>query len=375
MNWNIKRTIKTSVLLLIFGACVFWIVRLELKAAVLTSRIDDLHNSLKQNKDQLANLESFWREVNKSGITLDKNGGTLYKGDSKIYWNENNVTLTNKNKEIGIDVVNDWVYLKNGDFTVQLGDIAIGGIHSKGIRLQIGNGANFAELFMNNEQTLLFASEDKQVRVGVTGGTGGQKSSVLFTKDGAKIELEPEKNFHINLSRDENRIELVKDNCKIVLGDGDMTSTTSGVTSPTTGAFIQESTVGSIGIAKDKGIAIKNIDDNGISISAGEDFKILLRPKDNVMTLTKDESEIQIGNTNFGEGVAFGETTTGTFAVVKGKGIAIKTAGTNEMRISGEDKLVIDFKGNIDINAWGDLNLNSLNGNVNLVGKRINFNE
>ena len=93
------------------------------------------------------------------------------------------------------------------------------------------------------------------------------------------------------------------------------------------------------------------------------------------MTLTKDESEIQIGNTNFGEGVAFGETTTGTFAVVKGKGIAIKTAGTNEMRISGEDKLVIDFKGNIDINAWGDLNLNSLNGNVNLVGKRINFNE
>ena len=45
------------------------------------------------------------------------------------------------------------------------------------------------------------------------------------------------------------------------------------------------------------------------------------------------------------------------------------------MKISGDDKLVITFKGDIDINAMGDLNLNSLNGNVNLVGKRINFNE
>ena len=79
MKPRIKRMVLISLPVLILVFCIIWIMKLELKAAALTSRVDELHNALKQNQDNLANLESFWREVNKSGITLDKNGAILYK--------------------------------------------------------------------------------------------------------------------------------------------------------------------------------------------------------------------------------------------------------------------------------------------------------
>ncbi len=244
---------------------------------------------------------------------------------------------------------------------------------------------------LTKKEVKLLTSEDTEIMMGVS----PQKARIHITKEEAKLELGKDEDFHINLSHDKNRIELVRDKSKIVLGDGSATNT-GGVTTPVTGVFLQEINTGSIGIGKDKGIAIKNIDDNGIEISTRKDFQIKLRPKEDQISLTKDkskikigktrygnglilermDSQVQIGETKFGEGISFGETNTSTLSIIKGKGIAIRTEGAgNEMHISGEDKLVITFEGDIDINAYGNLNLNSLNGNVNLVGKRINFNE
>ncbi len=80
-----KHLLAISLPIIIIGICIFWIVRLELNATALASRVDELHNSLKQNKDNLANLESFIEKLTKAELRLDKNGGTIYKGDSEIY--------------------------------------------------------------------------------------------------------------------------------------------------------------------------------------------------------------------------------------------------------------------------------------------------
>ena len=63
-------------LIIIIGVCIFWIVRLELKAAALTSRVDDLHNSLKQNKDEHKSLYL------KSGSWSSDNNFDLWEKES-----------------------------------------------------------------------------------------------------------------------------------------------------------------------------------------------------------------------------------------------------------------------------------------------------
>jgi hypothetical protein len=394
MNWKIKRFALISLPVFFIGFCIFWIVKLELNAAALTSRVEELHNALKQNKDNLANLESFYREVNKSGISLDKNGAYLFKDNLQIFLDNNEISITDdKNRSIGINKKYNLVYMINDDMQIKFGDIGHKGATEKGMLAKIGTGStDFAQLFLGREEIHLTAGEKYEVRVGVT---GTQKASAHFTKEGAKLELGPQKDFYVDLSYDKNRIELKKDDSKIVIGDGYATNK-SGVTTAKTGVFIQEANTGTMAVGKDEGVSIKNIDDNGIKISAAKDFNIEMLPKEDLMKLKKDKceiqmgktkygdglilqrmySQVQIGETKFGEGISFGETSTSTLSIIKGKGIAIRTEGVgNEMKITGEDKLVITFEGDIDINAYGNLNLNSLNGNVNLVGKRINFNE
>jgi len=387
---NKKHLLAISLPIIIIGICIFWIVRLELNAAALTSRVDELHNALKQNKDNLANLESFWREVNKSGITLDKNGGMLYKGDSQIFWDENSIRLVNKDKEMGIDKIGNHLYMINDDMQIRLGDVGHKGATAKAMFVKVGTGSvDFAQLFLGKEEIQLTAGEKYEVRVGVT---GTQKASAYFTKEGAKLELGPQKDFYVNLSHDKEQIEVRKGDSKILIGD-----LTTTVGSKRTGIYLGEKDGGTLAVTEEKGIGIKTRDGKGLEFHSGtkKDFFIKLSPDLNQVLLKKGESEIQVGQTRygnglliermdsqiqvgqtiFGEGISFGEKNTATLSIVKGQGLAIKMGGSNEMRISGEDKLVIDFKGDVDINAWGNLNLNSLNGNVNLVGKRINFNE
>ena len=396
---NIKHLLAISLPIIIIGVCIFWIVRLELKAAALTSRVDDLHNSLKQNKDELANLESFWREVNKSGITIDKNGGMLYRGDSKIYWDEKTILLVNKDKEMGFEEYRNGIFMRNKKDNIYLSMGDIKGTGSTGLRpgiiLSVGPGINKVSSFLLTKDNIrLSTSEENEVSIEIA---GTKKSRVHITKEGVKIEAGKNNDFFVNLSHDRNRIELVKGKSMIYMGEASYTKSSGGTTKEN-GVFISESSIGSIAIVKDKGIGISNIDDNGITISTGKgkDFYIKLKPKVNQIKMKKGESEIQMGQSKYGEGLIFknkdnqiqvgqtafgdgillGDKETATLSIVKGKGIAIRTEGPgNIMKISGDDKLVITFKGDIDINAMGDLNLNSLNGNVNLVGKRINFNE
>ncbi len=387
---NKKHLLAISLPIIIIGICIFWIVRLELNATALASRVDELHNSLKQNKDNLANLESFYREVNKSGITLDNNGGMIFKGDSKIFLNENEITITDgKNKKIGINVDNNHVFMSNEDMAIRIGDVGSKGSSKKGVFINIG-GPTQAQLFLGKEKISLIADEKYEVRVGVT---GTQKSGISFTKEGTKLELGPNKDFYVNLSHDLQQIELKKGESKITIGETSFSSGFKG-----TGIYMGEENSGTLAIDKNNGIGMITENGMGLKFESGrnDDFFIDLSPNLNQIFLKKGESQIQMGKTQYGEGiilnrkgsqvvigqtkfeegVTIGNPKVGTIGVLDGKGVAIKTHGVgNEMRITGDEKLVITFKGDIDINAYGNLNLNSLNGNVNLVGKRINFNE
>ncbi|NNG27368.1 MAG: hypothetical protein HKM87_07570, partial [Ignavibacteriaceae bacterium] len=195
---NKKHLLAISLPIIIIGICIFWIVRLELNAAALASRVDDLHNSLKQNKDELTNLESFIREVNKSGITLDKNGGLIYKGDSEIFWDE------------------DILQMVNGDIRLEIGDYVSSTGTKNGMLINIADMTGTQVSFhLTKKEVKLLTNENTEIMIGVR----PKKSRILLTKEGAKLELGKDKDFYVNLSHDLQQIELKKGESKITIGE------------------------------------------------------------------------------------------------------------------------------------------------------------
>lgn len=118
MVFNIKRVALYSLPIFIIGACIFWMVRLELKAAALTSRIEDLHNSLKQNRDVLAGLEIFSREAKSSDIEVDAGGVKLSSGMNMFLMDENKGNIIQDKTELNWD--KDNIIMKNDPLTIQL---------------------------------------------------------------------------------------------------------------------------------------------------------------------------------------------------------------------------------------------------------------
>lgn len=142
-----KKNYLTILPLLFVGFCLIWIVRLEMQAATLQSRIQEHDDWLSKNKDILLHLDEFTRSVGNNAIRLSKTNtelgtnttlvgtsekaGFLQKGDSYLKWDENGIHIeAGKTKKSTIDLTDNGVKIKtgsSGDFFIELsptGDIA-----------------------------------------------------------------------------------------------------------------------------------------------------------------------------------------------------------------------------------------------------------
>lgn len=307
---------------LIIIACIFWIVRVELKAAALASRLEEHHLSLQKNEDVLENLNKFVRSVADNEIQINSNDVQLVAGDNVISMDATGGKITNLKSSTWIT----WDEQK--------------------ISLQSGNK---------------------------------NKVTMDINDDGFFVYPESRNDMYFRLLPNLENIQLMSGKSGILLGKTTLTS--GGIMDQIDGIVLGEFNSGSIAIAKGKGIAIGTNQKGPIILKYNDDFNIELDPdpqRDRIR-LKKDEFSISLGNVLFGtknrKGIFLINNLIGSIGISEDYGIGIKVVGKNKMLMTGENDLKISFKGNIEISGDGDINIKSQNGNVNLFGKKINLNE
>ena len=314
-----------------------FIVRLELKAASLKSQWDEHQKSLKNNKDILAKLDVFGRYVKQNVIKVDGNAIQIMAGQSSVILDNNTVNIETKgditigrlnNKKIGIDTQQDYIYLTHKGASLVVGTTTgVGGNKEPGILLKSPNGNMLSisdESFFAGIPGKSGPEGDYQIAIVKDKGVALKKGKSIIKLDKDDINIEAKGNISIKVDQDrefgydaqEDYIYLTHKGASLVVG------TTTGV-----------------GGKKEPGILLKSPNGNILSIS--------------------DE---------------------GFFAGVPGK-----SGPEGDYKISiGKDKFVFLQKGesiikldkdDINIEAKGDINIKSLNGNVNINGKKVNLNE
>lgn len=392
MSFNkISKHLPLIAACLVIGLCVFWIVRVEIKAESLASRVDELHASLKKNQDNLDYLDLFHRGVKNNEIRMD---ATMLELRSYL------TAMGLTDKRITMQLHDSWFFLDDKGVALSRGNNneQMVSVTDNGIKIRVGKGNDFYIDVSTTQENITINKGDSRILVGnsTTAASGGGTSShtgvligeantgtigvakdkgiALKTKDKNDISIKVDDEFYVKLLPKDEHIIINKGDSKIIVGNS-TTAGSGGGTSSHNGVLIGEANTGTIGIAKDQGIGLRTKDKNDISIKVDDEFYLKFLPKQDQILMKKGDSQIQIGKTSFGDGVAIGEANTATIAIANGKGLAMKAGGKNEVRISGEDKLFIQFEGEVNIKAEGDVNIKSEKGNVNLKGKRINLNE
>ena len=318
-----------------------FIVRLEIKAASLQSRLDEHHKSLEKNKDILYDLDTFKRIIKNNGIIIGDKVALINAGHSSLSLQESDIEIESngnitfsiptksffymgkdgkikighlKDKNFGYDPNVDLLYMKHKNAHVSLGDIYQDG-KSHGILIQNSDGKN--TIMVTDEEIVIGSktkgddyridiSPDKQIMSLKKGN-----SFLKFEKDDIQFGASPDIYFQYDTKKD--LISMLHQNAHVSLGD-----------------ILQD--------GKSHGILIQDSDGkNSIMVS---DEKILMGSK------AKDGDyriDIIPGNQ--------------TISLTKGKSFF---------------KLIKD---NIEVEANGDINITSKNGDVNINGKKVNLNE
>jgi len=314
-----------------------FIVRLEIKAASLQSQWDEHQKSLKNNEDILSKLNVFGRYVKQNVIKVDGNAIQIMAGQSSVILDNNTVNIETKgditigrlnNKKIGIDTQQDYIYLTHKGASLVVGTTTgVGGKKEPGILLKSPNGNMLSisdESFFAGIPGKSGPEGDYQISIVKDKGVALKKGKSIIKLDKDDINIEAKGNISIKVDQDrefgydaqEDYIYLANKEASLVVG------TTTGV-----------------GGKKEPGILLKSPNGNILSIS--------------------DK---------------------GFFAGVPGK-----SGPEDDYKISiGKDKFVFLQKGesiikldkdDINIEAKGDINITSKNGNVNINGKKVNLNE
>ena len=161
--------------------CCFLIVRLEIKAANLQSRLDEHHKSLEQNKDVLENLDSFTRKVKNGSISINGENVTLSKDKTMLELSSSNIKLgISQDIAFQYDHDLDLVSLRHKFAHLSVGKTSKGGEH--GILIQSSKNYNSIGVF------------DR----GIIIGAGNQN-------DAPRIILEPEQ---IKMKKGESIVQL-----------------------------------------------------------------------------------------------------------------------------------------------------------------------
>lgn len=122
----------TFLLVALLVVSCFWIVKSELKAASLQSRLDEHHKQLQNNSDVLENLSSFIRKINNNGITIDGNKILIAAGQSVIKLENNKISIETPGEiqignssdiNFGYDKKSDALYMKNKGVSMHMGKL------------------------------------------------------------------------------------------------------------------------------------------------------------------------------------------------------------------------------------------------------------
>jgi hypothetical protein len=329
------------------------ILRLEGKTALLQSRLDEHHKSLEINKDVLDNLVSFSRMIKNNGISIDGNKVILQSGQSTLTLQNNNIDISS-NGDIAIGTpTKSFVHIQKD------GDILIGPDNKK----SFGYNAKKDIIYLQHNKVSLAAgsitSAGGKKKVGIL-IKSPNKNSISITDEGF-IAGVPGKtgseDYRITIAKDKF-VQLRKGKSKITMEDDDITFEAEGY----------------------------------MVFSIDKDKEFGYSPKKDLIYLIHNKAYISVG----------------TQTSPKGKnyiGVAINSPNGNELRISDEgfiagvpgktgsedyritiakDKFVQLRKGkskitmendDINIEALGDINITSKNGNVNINGKKVSLNE
>jgi hypothetical protein len=312
----------------------FMIVRLEGKAASLQSQWEDHQKSLKQNEDILTHLKNFQRMVNLNAIHLDDNSISLFTPKSALSIEDKTVKLSsggdieigpNTNKTLGYSESEDYVYMLHNGSRIILGQLAFKSGKEQGISLISKTNGPKLSVVGNG---IVLRVPDKQ---------GDYRILMSPTHD------------HIKIAKDESIIKFTGDNIDIE-AKGDIR----------------------LGPTKDKYLGYSSKEDEiqihqaGSTISFGECYD---------------------GKTLVGNGIKIQGKNNGPRLFVTEKNIRMQIPsqkGSYDITLDpsggflglrcGESFVILE-KDNIDIKAKGDINIKSLNGNVNINGKKVSLNE
>jgi hypothetical protein len=331
------------------------IVRLEGKATSLQSRLDEHHKSLEKNKDILDNLDSFSRMIKNSGISIDGNKVTIQAGQSSLTVQNNNIDISS-----------------NGDIAIGTSTKSFVNIRKDGY-IFIGPDNTKALVFDTKTDLIKIFQDGATLDVGKTNFLGGKKQPGILMK-----------------SPNGNMIG--------VLDDGFLAGV-PGKSGPKDDY--------KIAIIKDKGVMLMkgeskiNLYKDDITIEAKENIKIKIDDnrvfefdtKRDLIQILHDGASLDVGKTNFlggkkqpgilmksPNGNMIGVLDDGFLAGVPGK---IGPEGDYKIAIA-KDKYVMLKKGKtiiklvddkIQMEADGDINITSKNGNVKINGKKVSLNE
>ena len=307
--------------IIIITICVFWIVQLQLQANSLASRIEDLHNALKQNLDVLDNVERFYRSAKNNSMILDNSGAYLYtnnvgimledkKGNlncnkSDITWDADQIHLKNDNLEFHLSKPHDQLYLGDGDAAVRIGKIP---------------GTSYGTSVTEKGIVMLSQPASKK------GGymlLSDKKVSIKSNNVPLTLEAESADFFGMNIDKKKELIELWNDVMRIYLD-------------------------------KNKERIYVGNDEASLRIGLIEGNKI------------SEEGIIMVSQPS--------ATTKGGYVLVCDTVLRIKSTDIPLEIVRGNCTIKIDDD-KIEFTAESDINITSENGSVNLYGKRINFNE
>ena len=185
--------------------CCFLIVRLEIKAANLQSRLDEHHKSLEQNKDVLENLNSFTRKVKSNAIIVDEDKIKMSVDKQEFLLDKKDIILAaNNDVKFVYNSDRDLLSMYNKNAQVTVGKVPYSNKHLDGVLIMSPKNAN------------VIVVADKQILIGSR--EEGKISRINVDAD------------YVNLERGESIVKL-RDNELIIesLGDINITSKNGNV--------------------------------------------------------------------------------------------------------------------------------------------------
>jgi hypothetical protein len=211
----------TSLLILLLVVSCFWIVKSEIRAASLQSRLDEHHNQLKNNSDELDNLKQFMRRAGNNIIYIDKDMLQLGSGKSTLQFKGDlfNVNMRSGKIVLELSEPDKLVQLINESSKIKLKDDKIT-IEAKG-DITIGPSPDKTLGYVKDEDYIYMAHKDSRIYLGELthdGKSVGNGIHLLSKSNGPRIEIMKDKIALGVPSKDSEYYQILVDPTKQIVG-------------------------------------------------------------------------------------------------------------------------------------------------------------